>query len=269
MLALPSGENHETIVFSNFSLKTRVIEPAGKYFEEYITRRLNDNYLEEEQSHLKAEDLNDNFDDDLKNEYEWEAEYYESLRTNNQNLLNSVKENFYSILGLDDVFMSATENDIRKAYKRLVVKYHPDKHKEEVIEVEPVIAEDTEHSSITVIQSQSQNVHQKTNAIWLKIQEAYETLIDEDKRKKYNCSFEFDETIPEDQELSDDKFFKTYGPCFLKNSIWAKKKPCPKLGDIKTPIDKVRRFYKFWLSFESWRDFNVDGEYDLQGRLIT
>ena len=43
-----------------------------------------------------------------------------------------------------------------------------------------------------------------------------------------------------------------------------KKKPVPKIGDINTPLEKVRKFYKFWANFQSWRDFSVEGEYDLE-----
>mgnify|MGYP002508590726 CR=1 FL=1 len=34
------------------------------------------------------------------------------------------KKNYYSILGLDN---NATENDIKKAYRKMAAKYHPDK----------------------------------------------------------------------------------------------------------------------------------------------
>lgn len=42
-----------------------------------------------------------------------------------------------------------------------------------------------------------------------------------------------------------------------------KRKPIPKLGDMNTPLDKVKRFYQFWFNFDSWRDYSVEGEYNL------
>jgi len=50
----------------------------------------------------------------------------------------------------------------------------------------------------------------------------------------------------------------------LKNSIWSKKKPIPKIGDMNTPMDKVKKFYKFWSNFQTWRDFSIDGEHNVE-----
>ena len=62
--------------------------------------------------------------------------------------------NFYQILGVDE---NADENEIKKAYRTLSLKYHPDRNKSE---------EATEKFKL--------------------INEAYETLGDNDSRKKYN-----------------------------------------------------------------------------------
>ncbi|XP_071812362.1 dnaJ homolog subfamily C member 1-like [Apostichopus japonicus] len=43
-------------------------------------------------------------------------------------LVEEVPQNFYELLGLDQ---SATQTDIRRAYRRLSLQYHPDKNKEE------------------------------------------------------------------------------------------------------------------------------------------
>ena len=45
--------------------------------------------------------------------------------------------------------------------------------------------------------------------------------------------------------------------------MWAKKKPTPNLGDLNTPIAEVKKFYKYWDNFESWREFSQYDEYDL------
>jgi DnaJ family protein C protein 2 len=45
--------------------------------------------------------------------------------------------------------------------------------------------------------------------------------------------------------------------------MFSEKKPTPAMGDMKTPISKVLKFYEFWTAFKSWRDFTVEDEYDL------
>ena len=66
-----------------------------------------------------------------------------------------MSENFYNTLGLDE---KATKEEIKKAYRSLQMKYHPDKNQ------------------------QSQEAISMTQ----KINEAYETLGDEQKREEYD-----------------------------------------------------------------------------------
>ena len=67
----------------------------------------------------------------------------------------SLSEDFYQLLG---VSKDASNRDIRKAFKRLALKYHPDKNSED-------------------------NAHEK----FLQMNRAYEILKDEDLRKKYGA----------------------------------------------------------------------------------
>jgi DnaJ family protein C protein 2 len=45
--------------------------------------------------------------------------------------------------------------------------------------------------------------------------------------------------------------------------MWARKKPTPNLGDLNTPLVEVKKFYKYWDNFDSWREFSQYDEYDL------
>ena len=74
---------------------------------------------------------------------------------------------------------------------------------------------------------------------------AYETLIDPEKRKKYDSSLPFDDSIPDESEITDSNFFKLFTEVFNRNAQWAKNKPVPQLGDANTPIQKVLKFYKY------------------------
>jgi DnaJ-class molecular chaperone len=67
------------------------------------------------------------------------------------------KETFYDILGVQE---NASSDDIKKAYRQLSLKYHPDRTKGDV----------------------------EKNKVFQKINEAYETLGDNDKRQEYDMS---------------------------------------------------------------------------------
>jgi len=51
------------------------------------------------------------------------------------------------------------------------------------------------------------------------------------------------------------KFYEYFSPYFEKFSVYSNKKPVPSFGDDSTNDNKVLKFYKFWESFNSWRDF--------------
>jgi hypothetical protein len=114
MLALPHGDNEENIIYSKFTLSDdyrKIIEPAGRPFEEYITRRLDSS------KSFFDEFINPNSDKDLiieedEIEYEWEKEYKERQK-NNDNMLFSNKDNYYAILGIEELFLNATVDDRR------------------------------------------------------------------------------------------------------------------------------------------------------------
>ena len=147
------------------------------------------------------------------------------------------KGDLYGVLGLDDKNHEATEKDIVKAYRMMALKYHPDKLGEDITETE--------------------------KAQWLKIQDAYETLCDAPKRRKYDSSLPFDDTIPKVGDWTDETFYEVFDSVFARNSMWAKTRPTPEIGNKDTPMAQVRKFYKFWDNFNSWREFAQYDEYNL------
>jgi len=292
MFALPLGDNFENQIIKSFTLSDdyfKIVEPAGRPFEELVKKRLQQQ-SKNIQDFLGGDDLTE---DDFKVEEDleelwWEKEHKEKSEKDNK-IFTSKEDNYYAILGIEELFLNATENDIRKAYKRVALIYHPDKNKENISlqegenkdeeENDSKIKEKEKESSTTINEEENcTNLSDKKlteeekkkleiNNKWLKIKDAYDTLLDPEKRKKYDSTFEFDETIPEDKKLSERDFFLNYGPVFMKNAIWSKRKPIPKIGDMNTPIEKVKRFYKFWFNFVSWRDFTAEGEYNLEGKI--
>jgi DnaJ family protein C protein 2 len=134
-----------------------------------------------------------------------------------------------------------TFEEVSKGYKKAATKYHPDK------------------------QTKGRG-KENIRLLWLKVQRAYETLIDKNGKMKYDSTLPFDNSIPtKEQCVEDEAYFKLFGDAFRRNSIWSKKKPfkdtdgemtCPPLGNNDTPADEVTNFYKFWTNYESWRCFD-------------
>lgn len=149
-------------------------------------------------------------------------------------------ENLYELL---EVKETASVEQIKKQYRKMALQHHPDK------------------------QAESPDAGPKSDGLtnkdqlFIKIQEAYEVLSDPSKRRQYDSTLDFDDDVPEevDEKLG---FYGTFGPVFDRNARWSCRYPVPELGDEKTDINKVHRFYDFWLSFESWRDFSMHDEYN-------
>ena len=180
------------------------------------------------------------------------------------------KLSYYQVLqrGLP---MHASTEDIRKAYHKACLKYHPDK-----------------------------TGRGEEDAVFLLVKAAFDTLSDPIKRRSYDSTCHFDESIPP-EGVEEQDFYEVYGPVFERNLRFAsfndpmrdvkpaeaapsggkkkgknkknknrsnnnnnkdKKKldKCPPFGDDATPLDQVHAFYEFWVHFESWRDFSLAAE---------
>ena len=292
-MLLLEGDNEPNKIISQFSLcpeLSKVVEPAGAAFEKIVIQVYGGEISEESED---EEEKNEIKIEEDSIEYEWEKEYKEKEAKKNIKDLFSNGYNYYKILGLEDKFLNSKEEDFRKAYKKMAIIYHPDKNKENKSlqgvsdeQIKEEIKKDLEkenklgneennednneekkignNNNENKISEEEEQKNREINKKWLKLKEAYDTLIDPEKRKKYDSTIVFDDSIPEDKEYTEKDFFTTFGPVFLNNGIWSKKKPVPKLGDMQSPLQKVKLFYKFWHNFQSWRDFSVEGEYDLE-----
>lgn len=136
----------------------------------------------------------------------------------------------YNLYDLLEVSEEMPIPEIKVNYKKLVLKHHPDKQ--------------------GAIGDEDERKRKETH--FIRIQEAFEILTDEEWRKKYDSSLPFDDSIP---TLEDgDCFFEKFGEAFHRFSRFSVKKPVPALGDDETPYAEVQVFYDFWETFQSWRD---------------
>lgn len=155
---------------------------------------------------------------------------------------NLSKFTLYDILGFSGEWgASADVEAIKKAYHKAVLMYHPDKAQFKTSD------------------------GKEDRTVFLKIQEAFNVLSNETKRRAYDSQLPFDESIPTEEKVQKalakgpHKFFKLFAPVFQRNARFGIKKPVPNLGDMETPMMEVYKFYEYWVNFESWRDFTGVG----------
>mmetsp|Transcript_30572 Transcript_30572/g.39397 ORF Transcript_30572/g.39397 Transcript_30572/m.39397 type:complete len:641 (-) Transcript_30572:232-2154(-) len=149
--------------------------------------------------------------------------------------------NFYERLGLDPLGISVGPEQVKRAYHKALLTYHPDK-----------------------------TGRGDEDEVFLAIQEAHDTLSNDTKRKAYDSLNDFDETIPTSSDIvtkTDKKtgiktsnFYELFGKTFHSNGRFAVKKPVPLFGDDNTPFSDVFKFYEYWEVFESWRDFSLSNQ---------
>ncbi|CAE6929836.1 Dnajc2 [Symbiodinium natans] len=136
--------------------------------------------------------------------------------------------NLYNLMGISE---GASQDEIKKAYRGLALTAHPDKQ----AAMEPEEAK-------------------KVQENFVKIQEAYELLSDPSKRKQYDSSLDFDESLPKFRPDSGQDFFKVFGEAFRRNARFSVRRPVPDLGSLEDEPRVWKRFYDFWSGFQSWRD---------------
>jgi len=144
-------------------------------------------------------------------------------------------DDYYKVLGLGKLRVNATDKDIKDAYRKMSLKYHPDKNLDN--------AEFAEEK-------------------FKQVQRAHDNLTDQEKRRAFDSivadSYDKIPSGTEDPAL----YFETYGEAFGRYARWSETKPIPSLGADEDDIALVDAFYEFWFDFKSWRDFSFDDEHD-------
>ncbi|CEL94188.1 unnamed protein product [Vitrella brassicaformis CCMP3155] len=249
MLCLPPPDPSFTegsAVYLSVCTATRCLENAGRAFFEVHDRPLCEAKRRKSREEDRDDDDDEGSNDDAQEEDSWKKKKRQPGGC--KDLLHRVVDgpNLYRIL---EVSEGCTSEDVRKAYRRLALVYHPDKNRAD--------------SGGGDGDEGEGDAAEELKMKFLQLQEAYEVLSDPDMRRAYDSALPFDDEIPGARDFVSADFFDVLRPVFERNAKWSTRRPVPSLGDSSTDMKLVRRFYDFWYEFDSWRDFSIHDEFDL------
>lgn len=195
-------------------LKVKIAKQITKHEEQQKKRELDPHRdSSSDESSAEEEETKAEAGEGEKKNEEWEKKRKRRTREDIEKEALLMGD-LYGILGLDHLQYEAGEQDIKTAYKKMALMYHPDKMGDRITDSD--------------------------KEIWLQVQNAYETLIDPVKRKRYDSSLPFNDQIPKEEDIvniSEEAFYDLFEPVFSRNALFAKKKPVPNLGDASTPLE--------------------------------
>ncbi|KAJ3061856.1 hypothetical protein HDU98_002256, partial [Podochytrium sp. JEL0797] len=195
-------------------VKSGRVEPHGAEFLAVLRRVANKRSLTQDwelEAALRGADDGDN------DEWIDEEETKELLAVNPDNWKT---QDHYAILGIARLRWRASDADIKTAYRRKVLKHHPDK-------------------------KAAASGRTNDDAYFKCLQKAWEIITDPTKRRQFDsCDPTFEEAVPITLKKGQD-FYAVFGPAFEKESRFSKDPVCQnsKLGDENSTREEVDEFY--------------------------
>uniref|UniRef100_H2ZMK7 DnaJ homolog subfamily C member 2 n=1 Tax=Ciona savignyi TaxID=51511 RepID=H2ZMK7_CIOSA len=143
-------------------------------------------------------------------------------------------QDHYAVLGLPTLRHRATQDQIKFAYRKMVLKHHPDKRRRA-----------------------GEKMGRDADDYFTCITRAYEMLGTLEARRSYDSiDPNFDNDVPTNSKSARENFFKVFTEVFERNMRWSVDPDVPFLGDEWSTIEEVDRFYNFWYNFNSWREYS-------------
>ncbi|KAJ3131117.1 hypothetical protein HK100_006776 [Physocladia obscura] len=227
-----SSGGHDIHVHKRIApVKAGIVEPVGTEFLAVLRRNRYNRTLTQDWELEKAlKDSAVDGDDDWVEEPETKA-----ILASDPN--NWKHQDHYAILGISRLRWTATDEQIKKAYRKKVLKHHPDK--------------------------KAATTGKKDDDAYFKcLQKAWEIMTDPALRRQWDsCDPTFDDDLPTAVKKGS-TFYETFGPAFQKEARFSKDPAVltAKLGDDSSSREEVEAFYQLWINFDSWRTFEFMDE---------
>ncbi|KAI5463946.1 DnaJ domain-containing protein [Mariannaea sp. PMI_226] len=226
--ALPSGWSADKDFKAIGQLSAAVqrsIEPVGPHFLAHARRARHkrtfseDDRIQAQESAKKVEDGDESDESEPEDAMMLQREA-KDWKT----------QDHYKILGLSKYRYKATEDQIKKAHRKKVLKHHPDKK---------------------AAQGRADD-----DQFFKCIQKATEVLLDPTKRRQYDSvDEEADVEPPTKKQLQKGDYNKLWSKVFKAEGRFSKVHPVPSFGNADSTQEQVESFYNFWYNFDSWRSF--------------
>lgn len=203
----------------------RTIEPAGPHFLAHARRARHKRTFSED-DRIQAQENAKNVEDEEVSDI---SEPEDPLMLQRE-AKDWKSQDHYQVLGITKFRWKATEDQIKRAHRKKVLKHHPDKK---------AAAGRTDDDNFFKC-----------------IQKATEVLLDPVRRRQFDSVDEAaDVDPPTKKQLAKGNFYKLWGNVFKSEARFSKVHPVPSFGGEDATREEVENFYNFWYNFDSWRTF--------------